>query len=188
MVISVQPLAGGAGAAAYYLRREAGCEHEHEAGLGYYLNEHDAAGRWLGKGAAALGLSGSLLPEQEALLRELLEGRFAGEQLARPVWRTAPDGTRVDMRCSGFDVTMSAPKSVSVLMGLAEPTVGERQLVGGDGGVFAVADDFASYGHHFEARGLQGDGQEIFHPVEVRVLFVDDHEHLLRQIVGRIPS
>ena len=35
-------------------------------------------------------------------------------------------GERVDVRIAGFDVTLSAPKSVSVLYGLADPAVAEQ--------------------------------------------------------------
>lgn len=49
----------GRGAAGYYLQREAGCEYERPRdGVGYYVNEHDATGRGLGRGATALGLTG----------------------------------------------------------------------------------------------------------------------------------
>jgi conjugative relaxase-like TrwC/TraI family protein len=48
---------------------------------------------------------------------------FRSQQLARPVYRYTEDGSRVDVRRSGYDATFSAPKSVSVLMGLADPGV-----------------------------------------------------------------
>lgn len=62
------------------------------------------------------------------VLRDLLEGRFGGVQLVRPVWRYphGPEQPRVDVRRSGFDVTFSAPKSVSVLMALGDPGVEEQ--------------------------------------------------------------
>ena len=158
-LISVQPLAGGGQAASYYLRREAGCEHEHgPAGVGYYLNAHDPAGRWLGNGAQALGLKGELRPEQEALLRQLLNGRFAGEQLARPVWRTTADGSRVDVRRSGFDTTFSAPKSVSVVLALGSAEV-QGHVRAAHAAAVADALGLLEQLAARVARGHQGDGQ-----------------------------
>lgn len=60
-----------------------GCEHEPPGrdGLGYYVNEHDEPGIWLGRGAEALGLSGSLGTNGAGVLRELLDGRLGAEQL-----------------------------------------------------------------------------------------------------------
>lgn len=114
-MISVQPLAGGAGAASYYLQQDAGCEHDHAPsrdGVEYYVNGRDPDGLWLGNGAAALGLTGSLDLGQAGVLRELLAGSFAGQQLARPVWRYSDNGDRVDVRRCGFDVTFSSPRRV----------------------------------------------------------------------------
>jgi conjugative relaxase-like TrwC/TraI family protein len=156
-VLSVQPLAGGAGAATYYLHREAGCEHEHD-GLGYYVNTQDPPGRWLGHGAAALGLTGPLTPDRAEVLRELLDGRLAGEQLARPVWRYDAHGHRVDVRVSGFDLTFSAPKSVSVLWALAPPEVAEQVRQAHTQAVhdaLALLEPLVARA----ARGHQGDGQ-----------------------------
>ena len=86
-MISVQPLSGVA-AADYYLKREAGCEAD------YYLDRHDDAGRWVGRGAAVLGLDGRLDARGEHAFRELLAGRHpvTGEVIARPVWRAHPAG------------------------------------------------------------------------------------------------
>ena len=77
----------------------------------YYLGEGEAPGRWHGRGLEALGLTpGARVGEQqlEALLaRGLHPG--TGERLGR-AWRT--DGV------TGFDLTFSAPKSVSALWAL----------------------------------------------------------------------
>jgi len=95
-----------AGAEDYYLRTVASGREE------YYTGSGEAPGYWLGSGAAGLGLSGTVSPDQ---LREVLSG-------------VAPDGSvlsagRVDptRRVTGFDLTWSAPKSVSLLYGLADP-------------------------------------------------------------------
>src|SRR5947209_6832466 len=87
VVISVQPLSGSA-AAEYYLDRDAGCEAD------YYLDRAEESGRWIGRGAAALGLDGQLGAEGEKAFRELLGGRhpYMGDVIARPVWRAHPAG------------------------------------------------------------------------------------------------
>ncbi|PZS23907.1 MAG: hypothetical protein DLM54_00345 [Acidimicrobiales bacterium] len=79
-----------------------GAEH-----VNYYLSYVERggdAGRWLGKGAEALGLTGEVTPEAFA---NLAEGR-------------QPDGTKLlerihADRVMGWDMTMSAPKSLSLL-------------------------------------------------------------------------
>jgi conjugative relaxase-like TrwC/TraI family protein len=158
-VISVAPLAGGAGAATYYLNREAGCEHELQRDrVGYYVNEHEPAGRWVGNGAAALGLTGPLGADGEVVLRELLEGRLGGEQLARPVYRHTDEGVRVDVRRSAYDVTLSPPKSVSVLMGLGSRNVAEQVRaahIAALGDAIGLLETLSARA----ARGHQGDGQ-----------------------------
>lgn len=159
VVISVAPLAGGGGAAAYYLEREAGCEHDHPGdGVGYYVNAHEPAGCWLGGGAAALGLTGPLGPGGEAVLRELLDGRLGTERLARPVIRYAEDGSRVDVRRSGYDVTFSAPKSVSVLMGLSSPEVAAHVRAAHTAALTDAVGLLETLAAR-AARGHQGDGQ-----------------------------
>ncbi|MBV8960137.1 MAG: relaxase domain-containing protein, partial [Actinobacteria bacterium] len=71
----------------------------------YYLSGHEAPGCWTGKGAAELGLEGRVLPDD---LRAVLEGDdpHSGERLVG--WHKRP----------GYDLTLSAPKSVSLLWGL----------------------------------------------------------------------
>jgi conjugative relaxase-like TrwC/TraI family protein len=80
----------------------------------YYLGIGDERGRWHGRGLEALGLQAG------AEVREAqLEGLFAralhpvtGQRLGR-AWRV--DGV------TGFDLTLSAPKSVSALWALGKP-------------------------------------------------------------------
>ena len=69
-----------------------------------------------GDGAAGLGLSGEV--REEGLVR-LLEGRdpVSGLFCARPARSSA---------VAGFDLTFRAPKSVSILFGIAEPDVARR--------------------------------------------------------------
>src|SRR3954452_24477440 len=73
----------------------------------YYLGGAEAAGGWTGDGARALGLAG----EGDAIrLDRVLGGEHpaSGDPLGRVVTGRVP----------GFDLTFSAPKSVSVLFGI----------------------------------------------------------------------
>src|SRR3954453_15789859 len=75
----------------------------------YYLRGPEAPGLWIGSGVHALGLGGTV----DALrLDNVLRGcaPASGEPLGRMVRRRVP----------GFDLTFSAPKSVSVLFGIGD--------------------------------------------------------------------
>jgi conjugative relaxase-like TrwC/TraI family protein len=78
----------------------------------YYTGEGEAPGEWLGAGAARLGLSGQVDAE---ILRTVLGGKA-------PDGSPLSGGTRRD-RVPGWDLTFSAPKSVSVLYGLGGPDI-----------------------------------------------------------------
>ena len=83
---------------------------------GYYAKDdplHREASAWYGRGAESMGLSGPVEPEA---FEHVLEGRVPG---GRRLGRRERDGT-IHHR-PGVDVTLSAPKSVSV-----------AALVGGD--------------------------------------------------------
>src|SRR3954454_8426510 len=82
----------------------------------YYVSPGEARGRWLGAAARELELHGDVGPEQ---LRRVLEGLDPrdGSEL-----RTASSRARV----AGFDLTFSAPKSVSVLFGLGDEDLRSR--------------------------------------------------------------
>ena len=81
----------------------------------YYAGKGEAPGRWTGKGARLLGLEGEL---DEKKLAAMMDGKnpLTGEQLV---------GGRSERSTSGFDFTLSAPKSISVLFAL-----GDEQLQG----------------------------------------------------------
>jgi conjugative relaxase-like TrwC/TraI family protein len=107
-MVSVGKLA--VGQADYYLD-QAGTRVSRAASIGsgvedYYAAGPEAAGRWLGRGRHSLGLAGPVAPSD---LRGVLNG-------------ASPDGHRpltgARTRVPGFDVTFSAPKSVSLLFGL----------------------------------------------------------------------
>src|SRR4051812_20480009 len=75
----------------------------------YYLGGPEAAGVWCGAGAAALGLSGEVGAEP-------LDRVLAGEHPTTG----APLGRALAARRPGFDLTFSAPKSVSALFGVGD--------------------------------------------------------------------
>src|SRR5687767_9193758 len=75
----------------------------------YYAGRGEAQGEWLGSGAAAAGIEGVVTGDQ---LRVLFDARHpvTGEPLGATY--VVPDGRH---RVAGWDLTFSAPKSVSVL-------------------------------------------------------------------------
>jgi conjugative relaxase-like TrwC/TraI family protein len=102
-----------AGSAAYYEQAVASGRED------YYSGRGEATGQWLGDGAEELGLSGDV--PQGTLEQLLSQGAHpvTGERLR------ATAGSVV-----GFDLTFSAPKSVSVLYAAAEPGL-RRTIVAG---------------------------------------------------------
>ncbi|MDE0032349.1 MAG: relaxase domain-containing protein [Deltaproteobacteria bacterium] len=112
MVASIGKIASPSQGVSYYERD------------GYYAKDdpaHREASAWAGKGAEELGLSGPVDPDT---FRAILEGRVPG---GRQLGRKDPDGS-IHHR-PGRDVTLSAPKSVSVMA-----------LVGGDERIVAAHD------------------------------------------------
>jgi conjugative relaxase-like TrwC/TraI family protein len=86
-------------------------------GEGYYLQSvgPEPPGSWLGKGPPGAGLVGEVGGTE---LQALLQGRDpqSGEVLG-----TARNRVKV----TGFDLTFAAPKSVSILYAISDPTVSE---------------------------------------------------------------
>jgi conjugative relaxase-like TrwC/TraI family protein len=99
----------GAGQEGYYLGKVA------EGAEDYYSGEGEAEGYWLGDSAEDLGLQGKVDPDQ-------LVGMLTGTNPASG----EPFGMQhvSDGPVPGFDLTFSAPKSVSVLWALGGPPVG----------------------------------------------------------------
>lgn len=103
-MLSIGKLTGGADSARYYEQTVATGRED------YYSGRGESAGQWVGEGARALGIEGSISEgELQALL---VHGRhpLTGELLR------AVGGTSVQ----GFDLTFSAPKSVSVLFAVGD--------------------------------------------------------------------
>jgi len=81
----------------------------------YYLSDKSSA-EWYGTGAAAVGLRGEIDPR---VFRDVLAGRIGAVQVGRDGTRTIEkeDGTTKEIpnHMPGWDVTLSAPKSVSIM-------------------------------------------------------------------------
>lgn len=107
-MLSISNPIRGTGAMSYYLGLPA---------EDYYLDSGEPPGFWHGNGARELGLSG-------AVNKEKLRNLFGGFS---PDGKTAlvQNAGKQD-RVSGWDLTFSAPKSVSVAWSLAAPDVRER--------------------------------------------------------------
>nr|MDP8942669.1 relaxase domain-containing protein [Actinomycetota bacterium] len=110
MVVSIGKLGSGARSERYYTDAVARGRED------YYQGAGEAPGRWLGQGAAGLGLRGEVSADG---LSTLMQGRdpASGERLRR----TLRDGA-----VTGFDLTFSAPKSVSILYAAAPDEVSRQ--------------------------------------------------------------
>ena len=109
----------GADAGAYYV----------EALPSYYLDTDEPAGRWQGRGAELLGLQGEI---QDADFLDIMAGihpRSGGATLGRAYGEES---------VRGFDITASAPKSVSTLFALGDPFVRAEVLAAHDAAVAAM--------------------------------------------------
>ncbi len=108
-----------------------------EALPSYYLDSGEPAGRWRGAGAAELGLHGEV--DEDDFL-QLMAGHDP---------RTGRDlGTKfIDRSARAYDVTCSAPKSVSVLFALGDEMVRGQVLDAHDAAVDAVVDWMERHAH-----------------------------------------
>ena len=93
-------------ASKYYLQEE----------KDYYLSEKSIGSKpiWLGKMAKEAGLFGKTVTEKE--LAQILSGSLGAESVVR-----------TEKRCPGWDVTLSAPKSFSIIA--LHPHLGDKRLV-----------------------------------------------------------
>lgn len=109
----------------------------------YYADGGLSPSEWQGEGAKELGLAGEV--ERDAF-RDMLDGKLPdGQQLG-----TTRDG-KLEHR-PGWDVTMSAPKSVSILAEVA----GDRRLIGAHDRAVKSALAFAE--RHAAATRIREDG------------------------------
>ncbi|WP_342356653.1 MobF family relaxase [Novosphingobium aerophilum] len=108
----------------------------------YYADGGQSPSEWQGKGAEALGLSSDVDREQ---FRDLLDGKVADQQLG-----TTREG-KLEHR-PGWDVTLSAPKSVSIMAEVA----GDRRLIAAHGA--AVKTALAHVESHMAATRIRDGG------------------------------
>src|SRR5436190_1936870 len=104
-MLSISVPMKGAGRGEYYLRL---------AQEDYYFNNGEPMGEWYGRGAARLGLSGRIEPDH---LRRMLDGHSPDGK------RELVQNARHKDRQSAWDLTFSAPKSLSVLYAMAAEEV-----------------------------------------------------------------
>jgi conjugative relaxase-like TrwC/TraI family protein len=118
----------GADAGAYYV----------EALPNYYLDSGEPRGVWLGAGAGMLRLAGEVDERHFLSLMAGMDPRRPDRQLGR-----AYDESSV----RGFDVTCSAPKSVSVMFALGGDDVRRQVLAAHDASVAALAGWIERHAH-----------------------------------------
>jgi len=95
---------------------------------GYYLDGHESPGRWLGLGTEALGLVSEVDDDHFLALmdgRDPIDGALLGT-------------SHHERTVRGFDVTCSAPKSVSVLFAIGDERVRDEVLDAHDAAVAAA--------------------------------------------------
>ena len=100
-----------------------------DAQIEYYVTRDEAPGRWTGRAAEHLGLDGTVTDEQ---LRSLLNGRdpVSGADLMERRWSR--------QSIVAYDVTFSAPKSVSLLWGVGDEQTRAAVLLAHQAAVDAV--------------------------------------------------
>jgi conjugative relaxase-like TrwC/TraI family protein len=116
-MLSIAKLAAGQGASYWLQQAQGRVTHAQSVASGvedYYLAGPEAAGRWMGSAAGALGLADDVEPEALTRLLERRDPR-SGDLLPRRAGRppTVP----------GYDLMFSVPKSASMVFGLG----GERE-------------------------------------------------------------
>lgn len=118
----------------------------------YFVGHGEETGRWIGRGAEALRLSGEV--DTEGLSRLFGQGfhPVSGEALGRPY---GADRTAV----AGYALSFSPPKSVSVLWALAPPEITSEVGQAHDAAV-AAALEFLQDHAAFTRRGHGGSIQE----------------------------
>jgi conjugative relaxase-like TrwC/TraI family protein len=151
----------------------------------YYAGRGEAPGRWVGGGSAAAGLSGEVTAEELVRLFEGVHPR-TGDALGEP-YRVRDGADRV----TGWDLTFSAPKSVSALWATAGGEVGMEVRDAHDAAVAAGLDyleDHAAFSRQGKAGVRQVDSEGFLAAAFVhRSSRADDpqlHTHVL--VSGRV--
>src|SRR6478609_5431200 len=125
----------------YYLEKVA------EGAEDYYSGEGEEAGQWLGDAAAELGLSGEVEPDQVVAM---LTGM--NPATGEPLGLRAVAGNGA---VPGFDLTFSAPKSVSLTWALGGPEAAHQRSV-------EVALGYVQREACWTRRGTDAAGERIF--------------------------
>lgn len=151
--------------------------------LGYYLDRGEPPGVWHGRGADRLGLKGAI--EEDDFL-DLMAG-------VDPVSGLALGTRHTDRTVRGYDVTCSAPKSVSVLFAFGDDAVRQQVLEAHDAAVATVVDWIDRHAHcryringkvhTFDADGITA---AVFRQHTSRALDPQLHSHAV--IVNRVWS
>ena len=121
----------------------------------YFTGRGEAPGRWTGSGAAGLGLAGQVDPAHLAALFGQGRDPLTGEALGR-----AFDHRAHSEVVAGYSLSLSPPKSVSVLWALGGPDVAEQVRAGHDAAVAATVsflEDHASFSRMGKAGVFQVD-------------------------------
>ena len=150
----------------------------------YYLEPGEPPGVWFGNGAATLGLRDEFDPDAFVAV-------MAGAHPSDP--DRALGGVYTEKSVRGFDVTCSAPKSVSVLFGLGDEYVRNEVTGAHDAAVGALAEWIEAHAHtRYRVAGevcvLDADGiiAARFRQHTSRALDPQVHTHLV--IANRVKS
>ncbi len=154
-----------------------------EALPGYYLDSAEPPGRWRGAGATELGLDGDVADDDFLALMAGLDPR-SGRHLGTPF---------VERSARAYDVTCSAPKSVSVLLAAGDDDVRRHVLDAHDTAVTVVVDWIERHAHtryrvngHVRVFDAEGIAAAMFRQHTSRALDPQLHSHIV--IANRVRS
>jgi conjugative relaxase-like TrwC/TraI family protein len=149
----------------------------------YYMDAGEPAGVWVGGGAVSLGLDGEVGDEEFLRLMAGLE-----PSSAEPLGRRYGQGS-----VRGFDVTASAPKSVSVLFALGDDATRDALLGAHDAAVATMVNWIEAHAHtryriNGEVATLDADGivAACFRQHTSRALDPQLHTHVV--IANRVAA
>jgi conjugative relaxase-like TrwC/TraI family protein len=97
----------------------------------YYSGKGEAPGEWIGRGAERLGLAGRVSADQLGAMAAGIDP--SDVDLQRPL-----RASRSEVKVAGYDLTFSAPKSVSVLYAVADQQTSAELVKAHDAAVRAA--------------------------------------------------
>ncbi|MGH9266962.1 MAG: MobF family relaxase, partial [Acidimicrobiales bacterium] len=146
----------------------------------YFTGRGEAPGHWTGSGAAALGLVGEVDPAHLGALFGQGRHPVTGDALGTPWDHRSTD------RVAGYSLSLSPPKSVSVLWGLGTPGVAAEVAAAHQAAVAAAVrllEDHAAFSRAGKAGVFQVDTEGLvvasFVHRTSRAVDPDLHTHLL---------